>query len=106
MDWYEYAAFFFAGLFLANSIPHFIQGVSGERFQSPFASPPGVGESSPLINTLWGLLNLLIAYILFHAVGDFRVGMTAESLAAGLGFVLMSLVLSWHFGRVHAARDS
>ena len=43
MPWYDYAAYFFAGAFLANSIPHFVQGVCGNQFQSPFASPPGRG---------------------------------------------------------------
>jgi hypothetical protein len=48
MPWYVYVLQFVSGLLLANGIPHFVQGVSGHRFQSPFASPPGVGESSPL----------------------------------------------------------
>jgi hypothetical protein len=28
-----------------------------------FAKPPGKGLSSPTINVLWGLLNLVIGYI-------------------------------------------
>ena len=54
MPWYFYLLQFVSGLFLANGVPHFVQGISGNRFQSPFATPPGVGESSPLINALWG----------------------------------------------------
>ena len=46
MPWYDYLAHFFAGAFLANGVPHFVQGICGNKFQSPFASPPGVGESS------------------------------------------------------------
>jgi hypothetical protein len=42
---------------LINSIPHTVQGVSGNRFQTPFASPPGVGESSAILNVIWGLAN-------------------------------------------------
>ena len=39
-----YIAHFFAGFFLVNGVPHFVQGISGNSFQSPFARPPGVGE--------------------------------------------------------------
>ena len=57
MRWYHYVAYFFGGAFLANAIPHFVNGVSGNPFQSPFASPPGEGLSSSTVNVLWGLLN-------------------------------------------------
>lgn len=65
--WYHYVAAFFAGVFLANAVPHYINGVSGDPFPSPFADPPGKGPSSPLTNVLWALLNLLIGYLLFRA---------------------------------------
>jgi hypothetical protein len=52
MPWYFYVFEFVSGLFLANGVPHFVQGISGHRFQSPFGYPPGVRESSPLSNTL------------------------------------------------------
>ena len=59
MHWYCYLLDFLGGAFLANGVPHFVQGTSGNPFQSPFAKPPGVGESSPLSNVLWGFGNLL-----------------------------------------------
>ena len=40
MEWYIYLARFFAGAFLANTVPHFVSGVQGRPFPSPFASPP------------------------------------------------------------------
>ncbi len=46
MRWYHYVAYFFGGAFLANALPHLGNGISGHAFQSPFASPPGVGLSS------------------------------------------------------------
>ena len=52
--WYDYLAYFLGGVFLANGFPHFFNGISGNKFQSPFAKPSGVGESSPLVNVLWG----------------------------------------------------
>ena len=41
--WYRFVAWFFGGAFLANTIPHLVNGISGSPFQSPFASPPGEG---------------------------------------------------------------
>ena len=67
MKWYRYIACFFAGLFLINTVPHLVRGVSGDSFPSPFANPPGKGLSSPTVNVLWGLANLLIGYILLRA---------------------------------------
>ena len=66
MPWYFYLLEFVSGLLLANGVPHFVQGVSGHRFQSPFGYPPGVGESSPLSNTLWGFANLAAGFILLR----------------------------------------
>ena len=66
MKWYHYIAAFFAGAFLANVVPHFVNGVSGNPFPSPFANPPGKGLSSPLVNVLWACFNLVIGYILLR----------------------------------------
>ncbi len=66
MKWYHYVASFFAGSFLANVVPHFINGISGNPFPTPFADPPGKGLSSPLVNVLWALFNMLIGYLLFR----------------------------------------
>jgi hypothetical protein len=96
----DYLAYFAAGLFLTNGVPHFIYGISGRRFQSPFASPPGVGESPPLVNVLWGMANLVVGYLLIAGVGDFHNGLTFDALAFGLGAASIAVVLSWHFGRV------
>jgi len=41
MRWYFFVAYFFAGAFLVNAVPHFVNGVSGRSFPTPFASPPG-----------------------------------------------------------------
>jgi hypothetical protein len=67
LPWHVYLLQFVAGLFLANGVPHFVQGISGHWFQSPFASPSGVGESSPIVNVLWGFLNLAVGFALLGA---------------------------------------
>ena len=48
--------------------PHFVQGISGNWFQSPFAKPPGVGESSPVINVVWGFGNLAAGAVLLRVL--------------------------------------
>ena len=69
--WYHLIAYFFGGAFLANTIPHLVNGISGLPFQSPFASPPGRGLSSSTVNVLWGMFNLAAAYGLLARVGRF-----------------------------------
>lgn len=86
---------------LANGVPHFVHGISGKRFQSPFDSPPGVGESSPLVNSIWGMANFIAGYLLIFGVGDFDFGLTRDILMVGLGSLAASLGLAVHFGRVH-----
>jgi hypothetical protein len=66
IHWYNYLAAFFAGVILTNAVPHFIHGISGDKFPTPFSKPPGKGLSSPVVNTLWACFNLLIGYILFR----------------------------------------
>ena len=58
MYWYDYLAYFFGGAFLANALPHLMNGVSGRSFQSPFAKPPGEGLSSPTVNVFGAFLTL------------------------------------------------
>ncbi len=96
----DYLAHFFAAAFLVNGIPHFVHGISGNSFQSPFASPPGVGESSPAVNVLWGSFNFVAGYVLFSAVGNFHIGLNVDTLVSGAGALSTALVLSWHFHKV------
>jgi hypothetical protein len=102
MEWYTYLAHFFAGVLLANGVPHFVNGISGRKFQTPFASPPGVGESSAVVNVFWGLVNFVIGYLLLTGIGQFTYRPSIDSLVVGLGIVVMSLFLSRHFGRLHS----
>jgi hypothetical protein len=101
MRWYHYVAYFFGGMFLANFIPHFVNGASGSPFQSPFASPPGEGLSSSTVNVAWGLVNLLVAYLLLVRVGKFEIRRWLHLGVFGAGFVAMSFMLAHAFGRFH-----
>ncbi len=99
--WYHFIAYFFGGAFLANTIPHLMNGTSGRPFQSPFASPPGQGLSSSTVNVLWGMFNLVAAYVLVARIGRFELRKTRHVVVLGLGALLMALMLARAFGRFH-----
>ena len=101
MRWYHYLAYFFGGAFLANAVPHFVNGVSGHPFQSPFASPPGEGLSSALVNVLWGFFNLVVGYVLVGRVGAFELRRRSHAAGLGLGVLLMAVMAARTFGRFY-----
>jgi hypothetical protein len=101
MRWNHYVSYFFGGAFLTNAIPHFVSGVTGHPFQSPFATPPGVGLSTAMVNTLWGAFNLAIGYMLVYRVGQFELRNTRHVLVIGIGSMLMALMLAHAFGRFY-----
>ena len=104
MAWYVYLAAFFAGAFAANGVPHFVQGMCGNRFQTPFASPRGVGESSAIVNVIWGWLNFVVAAALTRWVlpTEFPVPLPLCVLGAA-GALAMALYVAHHFGKVRNA---
>ena len=101
MRWYHDIAYFFGGAFLANAVPHYVQGVSGHPFQSPFAHPSGEGLSSALVNVLWGFANLGVGYLLLAKVGTFDLRRGRHVIVAGLGGLLMSMMAARAFGRFY-----
>jgi hypothetical protein len=105
MNWLHDIAYFFGGAFLTNAVPHFVSGVMGRPFQSPFATPPGQGLSSSTINVLWGFLNLAIGYVLTCRVGDFDLRSTEHVAAFGLGVLVMALPLARRFGRFNGGNS-
>jgi hypothetical protein len=97
----RYIGCFFAGMFLANTVPHFVHGISGDRFPTLFAHPPGKGLSSPTVNVVWALFNLVIGYILFR-VGKVATGDNSALVAFFAGIVAMSTILSVRFAQKQA----
>ncbi len=71
MRWDQCGACFFGGAFLVNAIPHFVSGVMGHTFPSPFA-PAGEGVSPAWVNVLWASTNFVFAYLLLARVGKFE----------------------------------
>jgi hypothetical protein len=104
LPWYIYLLQFVSGLLLANGVPHFVEGICGRRFQTPFASPPGVGESPPVVNVLWGFLNLAAGFALIFACVPKGSDVIAEWALVALGALVMAIALARHFGRVRSGR--
>ena len=104
MPWSHLPAYFLAGAFLANFVPHFVSGVLGRALPTPFASPPFRGLSSSRVNVLWGLGNLAVAYTLLSRVGDFEPRRALHAGAVGLGLAAMSLLLARSLGRSHGGQ--
>jgi hypothetical protein len=98
VNWYNYAACFFSGMVLANVVPHFVHGISGDRFPTPFARPPGKGLSSPTVNVLWAMLNLIVGYVLYRA-GNIGGGGDLALIIFFAGIAAISTLLSVRFAK-------
>jgi len=103
--WIHCVSYFFGGVFLANAVPHFVSGMMGRPFQSPFATPHGVGLSSSTVNVLWGAFNVAIGYLLICQVGDFNLRDPVQVLVAGVGGLLMAMTCARMFGRFHGGNS-
>jgi hypothetical protein len=106
MEWTHYLSYFFGGAFLTNAVPHFVSGLMGRPFQSPFAKPPGEGLSSSTVNVLWGFLNLVVGYVLICRVGNFDLRSTDHIVALGLGVLVTGLMTARMFGRFHGGNST
>ncbi len=98
MQWYNYVEAFFGGVFIANFCPHFVRGVTGAKFPTPFAKPPGRGLSSAPVNVLWALANLVAGFVLL-TFGQFSSGNYPALIAAFAGFAFMGTMMSQVFAQ-------
>ncbi|MDR3372519.1 MAG: hypothetical protein P4L98_02210 [Ancalomicrobiaceae bacterium] len=105
MDWLHDVSYLFGGAFLANAVPHFVSGVMGRPFQSPFAKPSGVGLSSSTVNVVWGFANFVVAYLLIARVGNFDLHAGDHVIAAGLGILIIAAMSARLFGRFHGGNS-
>jgi hypothetical protein len=105
MAWYFYLLEVLGGMFLANAVPHFVQGISGNPFPTPFAKPPGQGDSSPLVNVVWGFGNLVAGGLLLHFFWPPGDAVWAGWIAVGAGALLLAAQMAVHFGKVRAGKQ-
>ncbi|HKT91944.1 MAG TPA: hypothetical protein VJS18_07185 [Paraburkholderia sp.] len=100
-----YVWLFFAGAFVCNAIPHLASGLQGLPFPTPFARPRGRGDSSPVVNVIWGFVNIVIASALGMRV--LQQPATREDVVAVLaGALVMGLFLAFHFGAVQREKHA
>lgn len=95
----ELVANFFAGVFLCNSIPHLAAGLRGELFPSPFAKPPGVGNSRPFVNVLWGGGNAVVGGLII-GFSPIAAGMHLSFLFFILGMLSSGCYIATYFERI------
>ncbi|WGS54088.1 hypothetical protein LFL96_23940 [Paraburkholderia sp. D15] len=95
---------FFAGALLCNCVPHLVAGLQGLPFPTPFAKPRGIGNSSPLVNVLWGFANLAVGLLIAarHASMADAGPDAAALLAGGLA---IGIFMALHFGKVQRERQ-
>src|SRR5262245_1033509 len=105
MKWYHYLMCFLGGAFVANFVPHFVSGITGNAFPTPFANPPPpMGVSTLQINVLWALFNLIVGYALLR-FGRFRLsGDFVPVIVAFVGFALSAYMLAGVFQMVPGVR--
>jgi hypothetical protein len=106
MPWYAYVAHFFGAACFANSLPHLIAGLSGQRLPTPFASPPFRGLSSPTVNVAWALVNLAFAYLLLFRIGSLDLRAWADAAACFVGFGAMAFQCARALGHLRGAAEA
>jgi hypothetical protein len=97
-SWLQGLACVAAALFLTNGIPHFVKGICGDRFPTPFSKPPGKGLSSPPLNVAWGIFNFLLGGSLAH-LGQLCCGAPGNRWLATLSAAAFALFTSWQFAK-------
>jgi hypothetical protein len=85
-----YILVFIVGVCVANGIPHYIKGVTGQSHMTVFNK-----VSSSTVNVLWGLFNWFLAFILYALFNSFIDNFTGiHMIVAIIGGVLISLRLA------------
>ena len=74
---------FLTGILAGNSIPHFVKGITRERY-------PTVFGASAVVNFLVGWAGAVIALLLLQAAGV-NAHATAAAVAGGLGVLVIGL---------------
>jgi hypothetical protein len=97
MTWF---LLFLSGALLCNAIPHLVSGLRGDPFPTPFAKPPGKGNSPPLVNFLWGFANLVLGLTALLNCGPAPMVPGLAVMAAGA--LAIGVFASIHFGKVRS----
>jgi len=79
---------FLAGLFLTNSIPHLIKGISGQTHMTPFKR-----VSPAWLNIVWAFINIYLGLLFLHLSGGHIGDITRFDLFAW-SFLIGALFIS------------
>ena len=88
----------FTAAFLVNALPHTLMGLTVHRFPTPFSGGPGT-LSSPMVNTLWGLSNIVIAAGLLRLMRPW-LGRWAVRWTMVVAAFAFAVFLTWAIGSV------
>ncbi len=94
---------FFSGAFLANSIPHYVNGISGREFVRPFLYRFVPWMPNSLFNVIWGIIWMVLSIILFKVYQKlnpdikFNIGLNLDFMIFTVGFIAVSVFLSIFF---------
>lgn len=90
-----YVLSFLAGLLAANGVPHFVMGIAGRTYRTPFGLP-----SSGVVNVFWGWLNFVLAVVSLHFAHPWSHLYRASALFA-LAVLLMAMLLAYSTTHAH-----
>ena len=83
---------FFAGMFFANGLPHFIKGITGQTHMTPFKR-----VSDSYTNVIWAFVNFVIALLILGIdIWGLVIGALAMSLMCAWLFSNPNAKLPWH----------
>jgi hypothetical protein len=89
--WWFYLVAVPAVAFFVNGIPHYVHGVSGKQFPTPFSGGAGTLDT-PIRNVLWGGGNLILGgallWLISPGFGDLVLVWELVTLAVVLGALL------------------
>jgi len=92
--WWFYLVAIPAVAFSVNGIPHYVHGIAGKKFPTPFSGGAGTLDG-PVRNVLWGGGNLIVGGVLLWLISP---GFGDWMLVAEL--VLLALLLGALLGKV------
>ncbi len=85
-----------AAMFFANAVPHTVAGLLVLDLPTPFSGGPGT-LSSPLVNTYWGLSNIVAGLVLTRLIWPWRNRPALRWTMILAAFALVMFV-SWAIG--------
>jgi hypothetical protein len=97
MIWWHLVLAFLAGAIGANGVPHYVAGVMGRKFPTPFSGGAGTLDGA-VRNVGWGAFNFALAGVfLWLTAASF--GSVAYWAIFVIGALAMSLGLAFVFSR-------